>query len=140
MVETVASECNNTILVVHSTGPVLLEKWANHENITAILWAGIPGQETGNSIADVLYGRVNPGAKLPFTVGKSRKDYGTDILYTPNQEVPQVQYEEGVFIDYRVFDKYNETPTYEFGYGLSYTTFNYSDLRVTKIQNVSDYV
>ncbi|KAI6811992.1 thermostable beta-glucosidase [Hortaea werneckii] len=140
MIKTVASECNNTILVVHFTGPVLLEKWEKHENITAILWAGIPGQETGNSIADVLYGRVNPGAKLPFTVGKSRKDYGTDILYTPNQEVPQIQYEEGVFIDYRVFDKYNETPTYEFGYGLSYTTFNYSDLRVTRIQNVPDYV
>lgn len=111
----VASECNNTILVLHTTGPVLLEQWKNHPNITAILWAGVPGQESGNSIADVLYGRVNPGAKLPFTVGKDRSDYGTDVLYTPNAPVPQINFEEGVFIDYRAFDKHNETPTYEFG-------------------------
>ena len=138
MVDAVASECNNTILVVHSTGPVLLEQYANHENITAILWAGIPGQESGNSIADVLYGRVNPGAKLPFTIGKNRTDYGTDVLYTPNQDVPQINFEEGMFVDYRAFDKHNVTPTYEFGFGMSYTDFSYSDIRITKL-NVSDY-
>lgn len=139
LLDTVASQCNNTILVIHSTGPVLLEKWANHGNITAILWAGVPGQESGNSIADVLYGRVNPGAKLPFTVGKSRQDYGTDILYTPNESVPQLNFKEGLFIDYRSFDKHNTTPTFEFGFGLSYTTFSYSDLHVTKL-NASEYV
>ncbi|KAK5125213.1 hypothetical protein LTR85_000889 [Meristemomyces frigidus] len=137
--EAVAGNCSNTILVLHTTGPVLLEKYKNHPNITAILWAGLPGQESGNSIADVLYGRVNPGAKLPFTIGKDRSDYGTDVLYTPNAPVPQLNFEEGVFIDYRAFDRHNETPTYEFGYGLSYTTFEYSDLSITKM-NVSDYV
>ncbi|KAK5135012.1 hypothetical protein LTR08_005672 [Meristemomyces frigidus] len=137
-IDIVAGNCTNTVLVVHSTGPVLLEKYANHANITAILWAGIPGQESGNSIADVLYGRVNPGAKLPFTIGRNRTDYGTDILYTPNGLVPQVNFQEGVFIDYRAFDRHNETPTYEFGFGLSYSSFSYSNLRVTKM-NVSDY-
>ncbi|KAI5358252.1 Putative glycoside hydrolase, family 3, glycoside hydrolase family 3 domain, immunoglobulin [Septoria linicola] len=132
-IERVAGNCSNTVLVIHSTGPVLLEKYKNHENITAILWAGVPGQETGNAIADVLYGRVNPGAKLPFTVGKKREDYGADVLYTPNAPVPQINFKEGVFIDYRAFDKFNETPTYEFGYGLSYTTFNYTDVKVTKL-------
>ncbi|KAK3672828.1 hypothetical protein LTR78_007181 [Recurvomyces mirabilis] len=136
---TVAANCKNTILVVHSVGPVLLEGWKNHPNITAILWAGVPGQETGNSIADVLYGRVNPGAKLPFTIGANRTDYGTDILYTPNGDVPQIQFTEGNFIDYRAFDQHNTTPTYEFGFGLSYATFKYSNLRITKL-NVSDYV
>ncbi|TKA79833.1 hypothetical protein B0A55_02785 [Friedmanniomyces simplex] len=135
----VTGNCSNTILVVHSTGPVLLEQYASNPNITAILWAGVPGQESGNSIADVLYGRVNPGAKLPFTIGANRSDYGTDILYTPNGAVPQIDFREGVFIDYRTFDRHNETPTYEFGFGMSYTTFNYSDLRITKL-NVSDYV
>jgi len=138
-VAAVAGECSNTILIVHSTGPVLLDQYASNPNITAILWAGIPGEQSGNSIADVLYGRVNPGAKLPFTIGKNRTDYGTDILYTPNAAVPQIQFEEGVFIDYRAFDRHNETPTYEFGFGLSYTNFSYSNLRVTKL-NVSDYV
>lgn len=136
---TVAGNCSNTILVVHSTGPVLLEQYKNNPNITAILWAGVPGQESGNSIADVLYGRVNPGAKLPFTIGANRSDYGTDILYTPNSDVPQLDFKEGVFIDYRGFDRHNETPTYEFGFGLSYTTFKYSNLHITKL-NVSDYV
>lgn len=125
-VDLVAGQCSNTILVVHSTGPVLLEKYKNHPNITAILWAGVPGQESGNSIADVLYGGVNPGAKLPFTIGANRSDYGTDILYTPNTGnggVPQLDFKEGVFIDYKAFDRHNEIPTYEFGFGLSYTTF-----------------
>jgi hypothetical protein len=114
---------------IHSTGPVLLEKYKQNPNITAILWAGLPGQESGNPIADVLYGRVNPGAKLPFTVGQDRKQCGTDILCTPNAPVPQFNHKEGVFIDYRAFDKHNTTPTYELGYGLSYSTFEYSDLR-----------
>jgi beta-glucosidase len=81
----------------------------------------------------VLYGRVNPGAKLPFTLGKERSDYGTDVLYTPNQAVPQFNFQEGVFIDYRTFDHRNITPVYEFGFGLSYTTFEYSDLKVKKL-------
>jgi len=135
----VAGNCSNTILVTHSTGPVMLDMYKSHPNITAILWAGVPGEQSGNSIADVLYGRVNPGAKLPFTIGSNRTQYGTDILYTPNQAVPQLDFKEGVFIDYRSFDRHNETPTYEFGFGMSYTTFKYSNLQITKF-NVSDYV
>lgn len=101
--------------------------------MTAILWAGLPGEQSGNSIADVLYGRVNPGAKLPFSIAKSRSDYSTDILYTPNHPVPQVNFQEGNFIDYRGLDKLNTSVTYPFGYGLSYTTFSYNNLKVKKI-------
>lgn len=77
---------------------------------------------------------MNPGAKLPFTVGAARKDWGTDVLYAPNNGIlaPQANFQEGIFTDYRGFDKHNITPTYEFGYGLSYTSFGYSNLRVTK--------
>ena len=141
VVAAVAGQCNNTIVVVHSTGPVLLEEYKKNANITGIIWAGVPGQESGNSIADVLYGRVNPGAKLPFTLGAKRSDFGTDVLYTPNTDngVPQLNFKEGNFIDYRAFDQHNITPTYEFGFGLSYTTFAYSDLQITK-QNASAYV
>lgn len=140
LIDTVAAECNNTVVVVHSTGPVILDSYAANPNITAILWAGAPGGETGNAIADVLYGRVNPGAKLPFTMGADREHFGTDILYTPNFDVPQTNFAEGVFIDYRSFDRFNNTPTYEFGFGLSYTTFDYSDLKVEAQTNVSAYV
>lgn len=139
VISAVAAESNNTIVVVHSVGPVILEDYANNPNVTAILWAGVPGQESGNAIADVLYGKANPGGKLPFTIGAARADYGTDVLYTPNHDVPQINHAEGAFIDYRAFDRYNVTPTYEFGFGLSYTTFEYSDLKVTAHTNASEY-
>ncbi|KAL9100005.1 MAG: hypothetical protein Q9163_004571 [Psora crenata] len=132
LVTNVSANCNNTILVIHSTGPVLLGNYSDHPNITAILWAGLPGEQSGNSIADVLYGRVNPGAKLPFTLARTREDYGTDLLYMPNNgpNAPQNNFTEGVFIDYRSLDQRNITPVYEFGYGISYTTFSFSNLQI----------
>ena len=135
LIQNVSATCNNTIMVIHSTGPVLIGNYSNNPNITAILWAGVPGEQTGNSIADILYGRVNPGAKLPFTLAAAREDYGTDVLYNPNNggAAPQVAFTEGVFIDYRSLDRANITPVYEFGYGLSYTTFSYSNLQVTRV-------
>ncbi|GAM84813.1 hypothetical protein ANO11243_028140 [Dothideomycetidae sp. 11243] len=133
LINAVAANCNNTIVVLHTVGPVLVNSWNQNPNITAILWAGIPGQESGNAIADVLYGRVNPSGKLPFTMGSSRAEYGTDLLYVPNNgdAPPQDNFQEGVFIDYRTFDKLGVTPVYEFGYGMSYTTFQYSNIQVT---------
>lgn len=133
MLANVTANCNNTVLVIHSTGPVEIGQYKNNPNITAILWAGVPGEQSGNAITDVLYGRVNPGAKLPFTMADTRADYGTDILYTPNQLIPQSNFEEGIFIDYRAFDRKNITPVYEFGFGLSYTNFSMNNLQITKI-------
>lgn len=132
LIQNVSALCNNTIVVVHSVGPVLMGNYSTNPNITAILWAGLPGEQSGNSIADVLYGRVNPGAKLPFTLAESREDYGTDLLYLPNRGTgaPQVDFTEGVFIDYRTFDHANIIPVYEFGFGLSYTTFSYANLTI----------
>ncbi|KAK3331728.1 glycoside hydrolase family 3 protein [Cercophora scortea] len=134
LVKNVSSWCSNTIVVIHSTGPVLVTDWYNSTNVTAILWAGIPGQESGNSITDVLYGKVNPFGRSPFTWGATRESYGTDVLYTPNNGggAPQQDFSEGVFIDYRYFDKADTPVIYEFGYGLSYTTFSYSNLKVQK--------
>ena len=141
MIQTVAAECNNTIVVIHSVGPVLLDQFYDNENVTAIVWAGVPGQESGNAITDILYGKMNPGGKTPFTWGPTRESYGTDVLYTPNNGVnaPQDNFDEGVFIDYRHFDRYNIEPIYEFGYGLSYTTFSYSNLQVES-HGVPEYV
>lgn len=135
LVQNVSSRCNNTILVLHTVGPVLLGNYSDNPNITAILWAGLPGEQSGNSIADVLYGKVNPSGRLPFTMAKAREDYGTDIIYTPNNGsgAPQLDFTEGNFIDYRAFDSKNITPVYEFGYGLSYTTFVYTNLKISKL-------
>ena len=141
LVTEVSALCNNTMLVIHSVGPVLIGNYSTNPNITAILWAGVPGEQSGNSIADVLYGRVNPSAKLPFTLAETREDYGTDILYIPNEGTgaPQANFTEGIFIDYRALDRAGATPVYEFGFGLSYTTFSYSNLRVISTRNASVY-
>ena len=87
------------------------------------------------------YGKANPAGRTPFTWGATRKSYGTDLLYKPNEgkEAPQDNFEEGVFIDYRGFDRRNETPIYEFGFGLSYTTFEYSNLQVAA-HGITPYV
>jgi hypothetical protein len=140
LIKNVSAVCNNTIVVIHSTGPTIVSEWYDSRNVTAILWAGVPGQESGNSITDVLYGKVNPAARTPFTWAATRQDYGTDILYQPNngEAAPQDDFVEGVFIDYRSLDKAGIAPIYEFGFGLSYTTFEYSNLVVTK-SNASGY-
>ena len=136
LINAVSANCSNTIVVIHSTGPVLVDGFYQNANVSAIIWAGIPGEQSGNAIADILYGRVNPGAKLPFTMGAARQDYGTDLLYQPNngQESPQVDFAEGVFIDYRAFDRHQVSPIYEFGFGLSYTNFSFSNIQVSSHQ------
>ncbi|KAJ7059386.1 glycoside hydrolase superfamily [Mycena amicta] len=138
LIENVAGQCANTIVVQHAVGAVTVEDWIDHPNVTAVLQAGIPGQETGNAIVDVLFGdspqATNPSARLPYTIAKQRADYPADILYTSNEPSgvnPQITYEEGVNIDYRWFDAKNIAPRFEFGFGLSYTTFGYSGLHVS---------
>lgn len=141
LIATVAASCNNTIVVIHGPGAVQVDTFASHPNVTAILWAGYPGEQSGNAIADVLYGRVNPAGRTPFTWARDvSSDYGTDILYTPNNPVPQQDFTEGIFIDYRHFDAANITPVYEFGHGLSYTTFAYANLSITKHADAPPYV
>lgn len=138
LISAVAAVNPNTIVVLHTVGPAIVEAYKNHPNVTAIIWAGLPGQESGNAITDVLYGKVNPSGKSVFTWGKDRADWGTDILYTSSDANPQIEFTEGVFIDYRHFDKYNIEPSYEFGFGLSYSTFEYSNLKITK-KNAGPY-
>lgn len=133
LIANVAANCNNTIVVIHAPGPVLLESFVDHPNVTAIIFAGLPGQESGNALVDVLYGAVNPSGKLPFTIGKTREDYGTNVMYQPNGPIPQENFTEGLFIDYRHFDKAGIEPRYEFGFGLSYTTYKYSNLVIKKV-------
>lgn len=118
-----ADSCNNTIVVINTIGPRLVDAWIEHENVTAVLYAGPLGQESGNAIDDVLFGTVNPSGKLVHTIAKNESDYNQDTQVSTNLEL---YFDDGNYIDYKYFDKYNITPRYEFGYGLSYTTFNYS--------------
>ncbi|KAL6237503.1 putative beta-glucosidase D [Aspergillus navahoensis] len=125
LINEVADNCDNTVVVINTVGARILDSWVEHENVTAILYGSLLGQESGNSIVDVLYGDVNPSGRLPYTIAKNESDYNVEICYTA-----QCNFTEGNYIDYRYFDAYNVTPRYEFGYGLSYTSFAYSNLRI----------
>ena len=132
VVSTVAATCNNTIVITHSGG-INTMPWADNENVTAIIAAHFPGQEIGNSIVDVLYGAVNPSGHLPYTIAYNASDYNTAIANFTGTTDPsgwQSNFTEGLLIDYRYFDYANITPRYEFGFGLSYTTFSLSNLAV----------
>ncbi|KAL4797172.1 glycoside hydrolase superfamily [Aspergillus venezuelensis] len=135
VVENVASFCNNTIVVSHSSGINVLP-FANHPNVTAILAAHFPGEEAGNSIVDVLYGDVNPSGRLPYTIARNSSDYNapptTDIT-TDGIDDWQSYFDEKLEIDYRYFDAHNIPVQYEFGFGLSYTTFNISNIAATPV-------
>ncbi|KAJ5908376.1 hypothetical protein N7495_001058 [Penicillium taxi] len=121
LVTAVAAVNQNVIVVLHSGGAVILETILALPSVKAIVWAGMPGQESGNALTSVLYGTVSPSGKLPFTIAKQRKDYGTGWVDGQTDN-----YDEGLFVDYRHFDVNDITPRYEFGYGLSYTSFDYS--------------
>jgi beta-glucosidase len=125
----VASVCKKTIVVAHLVGPVIVESWIDHPNVKAFINANLPGQESGNSIVDVLFGAVNPSGKLVYTMAKKPSDYATSVLYNGNDN-PQITYDEKLLVDYRWFDAHKITPRYEFGFGLSYTTFAYSGLSI----------
>ncbi|KAA1473309.1 hypothetical protein DENSPDRAFT_866018 [Dentipellis sp. KUC8613] len=130
LINATASACANTVVVMHAVGPVLVEAWIEHPNVTAVVQAGLPGQESGNALVDVLFGGVSPSGRLPYTVAKQIGDYPAQVLYTSGDKVPQITYEEGLDIDYRHFDANNITPRFEFGFGLSYTSFAYNGLNV----------
>ncbi|OAP56771.1 hypothetical protein AYL99_08883 [Fonsecaea erecta] len=137
LIRTVADECGGPVVVIiHSVGPVTLENFADMQSVKAIVFANLPGQESGNALADVLFGRTDASGRLPYTVGKSLVDYGpgAPVLYYPNAIIPQVDFKEGLFIDYRHFDKAGIEPRYPFGHGLSFTTFEFSDLVVTSLK------
>ncbi|PPQ70745.1 hypothetical protein CVT24_000856, partial [Panaeolus cyanescens] len=131
LVARVASVNPRTVVVVNSVGPIIMEPWINHPNITAVVWSGLPGQEAGNALVDVLYGDYNPSGRLPYTIGKATSDYGAQVIYNSGGQITQIPYNDGLFVDYRHFDKNNISPRFEFGFGLSYTTFAYSSLSVS---------
>ncbi|KAJ7743705.1 glycoside hydrolase family 3 protein [Mycena maculata] len=131
LIATVATANANTVVVVNSVGPIDMEAWVTNPNITAIVWSGIPGQEAGNALVDVLYGAYNPSGRLPYTIGKSISDYSAQVIFNQEGTITPIPYTEGIFIDYRHFDQAGIAPRFEFGFGLSYTTFVYSGLTIS---------
>ncbi|XMA16627.1 hypothetical protein WAI453_009418 [Rhynchosporium graminicola] len=142
LVTNIAAQHNNTIVVIHNAGIRLVDQWIENPNVTAVIFAHLPGQDSGTALTQLLYGDVNPSGKLPYTVAKNETDYGR--ILNPIADIgangefyrfPQDTFDEGVFIDYRAFDAANIEPRYEFGFGLSYTTFSMSELTAEAVGN-----
>lgn len=120
------AEANPNIAVILVNGSVVsTEKW--HDRAAAILEAWYPGQESGNAIAEVLFGEAFPGGRLCCTWGKRLEDYACHANGSypgvRGDGDPHVNYEEGLFMGYRYFDREGIEPRFPFGFGLSYTTF-----------------
>jgi beta-glucosidase len=126
LIRRVAAANKKTIVVLTSGTPIMMGKWI--DQVPAVLQAWYSGQEGGNAIADVLFGDVNPSGKLPVTFARRREDY-PDVPNFPGAD-GVVKYAEGIFVGYRHFDRDGIQPLFPFGHGLSYTTFEYGDLKV----------
>lgn len=133
LVLNVASKCANTIVVIHAAGVRLVEQWIDHPNVTGTIFAHLPGQDSGHALVKLLYGEAEFSGKLPYTIAKNESDYSVyeTCGRIDNGTNPQCDFREGVYIDYRAFDAQDITPRFEFGFGLSYTTFDYSDIRLS---------
>jgi beta-glucosidase len=124
----VAVEAANprTVVVLNTGDPVTMTKWIDKTYALVDMWFG--GQEAGKALAAILFGEANPSGKLPVSFPKKWEDspaYG----HYPGENL-KVDYAEGIYVGYRYYDTKNVEPQFPFGYGLSYTTFEYSDLKV----------
>jgi beta-glucosidase len=114
-------------VVINAGSPVAMDPWIDQVSAVLMLWYG--GQEGGHALASVLFGDFTPSGKLPVTFPRKLEDtpafghYPGDNLHT--------EYAEGIYVGYRHFDRDNIAPLFPFGHGLSYTKFDYSDLKVT---------
>jgi beta-glucosidase len=126
LVERVAALNRKTIVVVNSGCPMDLP-WT--DKVAAVIYAWLPGQEFGNALADVLFGKVEPGGRLPVTLARRAADFPAYDT-TPDAD-ERLVYSEGVNVGYRGFDVAGVKPRFSFGHGLGYTTFEYESLSVT---------
>jgi|GEM_PF-1574745 len=120
------NKVNKNIIVVTYTSGVVCEKWKN--KVKSIIYAGFPGQEGGNALAKIIYGNINPSGKLPISIPKSVSQYPKDF-YSYNTKI---EYNEGIYVGYRFFEKNNIEPSFPFGHGLSYTDFSYNSLSANR--------
>lgn len=120
----------NTIVVFLAGSPVDMRQF--HEQASTIVWGWLNGSEGGNAMADMLLGAVNPSGKMPFTLPVKLEDSPAHNVGEYPGENYKVVYNEGVLVGYRWFDTKGIKPLYAFGHGLSYTSFELSNLKLNK--------
>ncbi|RFU77167.1 glycoside hydrolase, family 3 [Trichoderma arundinaceum] len=142
LVQDAANKFSNVIVVIHTVGPLILEKWIDLPSVKAVLVAHLPGQEAGTSLTNILFGHASPCGHLPYTITKAESDMPSSVTTLINSEFlnqPQDTYTEGLYIDYRWVNKNNTKPRYAFGHGLSYTNFTYTAASIKKVTQLSTY-
>ena len=135
--EKVASLNGNVIAVINSGGGVEMAPWI--DKVKAVLMAWYPGQEGGTALAEIISGRVSPSGKLPVSIERRLEDNPSYGSYFENTErvrsynpYSRVAYNDGLFTGYRGYDRSGTCPLFEFGYGMSYSSFEYSGIMVEK--------
>ncbi len=123
---------SNTIIILINGSPISMKGWIKKAPVIVEAW--YPGLEGGRALADIIFGTVNPSGKLPITFPKELSDSPAHISQKsyPGTEDRKVFYEEDIFVGYRYFDTKNIDPLFPFGFGLSYTSFNYENIQLDK--------
>lgn len=129
LIEAVEKANPHTVVVLNTGDPVTMTRWIDQTPALLDMWYG--GQEGGNALAAILFGDANPSGKLPVSLPKKFEDSPAAGNY-PGQNL-QVNYAEGIYVGYRYYDTKNVEPQFPFGFGLSYTSFAYSDLKIGEI-------
>ena len=135
-IEQLAAVNKNTIVVLTGGGNVDMARWI--DKVPGLLHAWYPGQEGGTALAQILFGEYSPSGKLPASFERRWEDNSTYKSYYPQKGDKHIEYTEGVFVGYRHFDRSNVKPLFPFGYGLSYTRFEYSNLKVEPVSTGKD--
>ncbi len=130
LIQRVVEANPRTIVVFLGGGPMEMGPWL--AKVPAVMLAWYPGMEGGNALARVLFGDVNPSGKLPCSFPKKLEDSPAHALGAYPGKNGQEVYAEGLLVGYRWFDTKKIEPLFPFGYGLSYTSFNYSSLKLTE--------
>jgi beta-glucosidase len=128
LIKAVAAANKHTIVVVAAGAPIAMGKWV--DEVPSVLYAWYGGQEVGHAVDDLVFGRAVPSGKLPVTFPRRIEDSTAHGNYPGVDR--RVAYAESVFVGYRGFDQNKVEPLFAFGHGLSYTTFAYDALQVSK--------
>jgi beta-glucosidase len=128
LIESVARANPHTIVIVNAGAGVAMTRWI--EQVGALLYAWYPGQEGGQAIAELLFGDRSPSGKLPVSLERKWEDAAASGDYPGLDHV--VSYREGIFVGYRHFDRAEVKPLFPFGFGMSYTSFEYGDLKLER--------
>jgi beta-glucosidase len=128
-IQQIAELNKNVVVVLTAGGNVDMTRWI--DRVPALLHAWYPGQEGGTALAQILFGDYSPSGKLPASFERRWEDNPTFNSYYPKSGEKRITYSEGVFLGYRYYDRSTVKPRFPFGFGLSYTTFAYSDLKIS---------